>query len=158
MPSKNFLPLKHRWPQLFDHGSFAEGYTYTDPHTAIIKLRCFAENVVGILYRELNLPSKPTDGFFEKLKAEVFQNIVDAAVIQKLHAIRMMGNKAAHGRSVDIKDAVSLIKEAYLIGQWLYKAYSGETPDDYPSYTEPLKPADQLAGLKIGRASCRERV
>ncbi|MDY0222676.1 MAG: AAA family ATPase [Desulfobacterium sp.] len=148
MPSKNFLPLKHRWPQLFDHGSFAEGYTYTDPHTAIIKLRCFAENVVGILYRELNLPSKPTDGFFEKLKAEVFQNIVDAAVIQKLHAIRMMGNKAAHGRSVDIKDAVSLIKEAYLIGQWLYKAYSGETPDDYPSYTEPLKPADQLAGLK----------
>lgn len=145
MQSEIFWPLKHRWPQLFDHACFAEGYIYTDPHTAIIKLRCFAENVVGIIYRELNLPSEPTDGFFEKLKAEVFQDIVDAAVVQKLHAIRMLGNKAAHGRSVDTEDAVSLIKEAYLIGQWLYKTYSGETTDKYPSYAVPVKPADQLA-------------
>jgi len=147
MQSKNFWPLKHRWPQLFDYASFAEVYTYTDPHTAIIKLRCFAENVVGILYRELNLPIEQTDGFFEKLKAEVFLNIVDTAVVQKLHAIRMLGNKAAHGGNVDIKDAVSLIKEAYLIGQWLYKTYSGGADDKYPSYTEPLKPVNQLAEI-----------
>lgn len=148
MQSKNFWSLKHRWPQLFDYASFAEGYTYTDPHTAIIKLRCFAENVVGILYRELNLPSEPTDGFFEKLKAESFQNIIDTAVLQKLHAIRMLGNKAAHSGRVDIEEAVLLVKEAYLIGRWLYKTYSGETADKYPSYTDPLKPADQFAGLK----------
>ncbi|MBV5330660.1 MAG: DUF4145 domain-containing protein [Chlorobium sp.] len=147
MESEIFLPLKHRWPQLFEHACFAEDYAYSDPHTAIIKLRCFAENVVGIIYRELNLPSEPTDGFFEKLKAEVFQDIVDAAVVQKLHAIRILGNKAAHGRSVDTEDAVSIIKEAYLIGQWLYKTYSGESTDKYPSYAVPVKPADHLVGL-----------
>ncbi len=145
--SENFCHLKHRWPQLFDHASFAEAYAYTDPHTSIIKLRCFAETLVGILYRELNLPSEPIDGFFEKLNAEIFQEIVDETVIQMLHAIRMIGNKAAHGHSVKTEDALALIKDAYLIGQWFYKTYSGETYQEYPSFSDPVKPADHLSEL-----------
>jgi len=158
MQSKIFWPLEHRWPQLFEHACFAEGYAYTDPHTAIIKLRCFAENVVGIIYRELNLPSEPTDGFFEKLNAKVFQDIADAAVVQKLHAIRMLGNKAAHGRSIDTEDALSIIKEAYLVGQWLFKTFSGESTDKYPSYAVPVKPADQLVGLNQAKEKLAEQL
>ena len=67
MDSNNFQPLKGRWPQLYQHAAFAEFYAYTDPHTVAVKLRCFAEILVGIVFRELRLPSEPTDGFFEKL-------------------------------------------------------------------------------------------
>lgn len=147
MQSTNFQPLKSRWPYLYEYARFAEEYVYSDPHTTTIKLRCFAENLVGILYRELNLPCESPDDFFGKLKATAFQEIVDEAVLQKLHAIRVLGNKAAHGRSIDKDDALSLIKEAYLISQWFYKTYTADIYDEYPAYTIPVKPLDRLNEL-----------
>lgn len=158
MQSHNFQPLKSRWPQLYEYASFAEVYVYSDPHTATIKLRCFAETLVGILYRELNLPSEPADGFFEKLKAQIFQDIVDEAVVQKLHAIRVLGNKAAHGRTIEAETALSLIKEAYLIGQWFYKTYSGEVYGEYPPYMGPVKPADHLGELSQVKEKMAEQL
>ena len=97
--SQNFQPLQKRWPQLYEHANFAEKYAHTDPHTAIMKLRCFAEQLVGILYKELSLPCERSDGFFEKLKSNIFIEVIDENILEKLHAIRMLGNKAAHGRT-----------------------------------------------------------
>ena len=147
MQLTNFQPLKSRWPQLYEFASLAEGYAFSDPHTATIKLRCFAETLVGHLYRELNLPSEPTDGFFEKLKSEIFQELVGVEVIQKLHAIRIFGNKAAHGCNVKTVDALSLIKEAYLIGKWLHKTYSDELHQEYPPHRDPVSPTKHFEEL-----------
>lgn len=147
MQSNNFQPLKTRWPQLYEHAIFAERYVYSDPQTATIKLRCFAETLVGILYRELNLTCDPAYGFFEKINAQLFRDTVEECVIQKLHAIRMLGNKAAHGRTIETVTALSLVKEAFLVGQWFYKTCSAEVCDEYPSYIAPVKPADQLGKL-----------
>ncbi len=143
MDSNNFIPLKSRWPQLYQHASFAEHYVFSDPQTAAIKLRCFAELLVGILYRELRLHSEQTDGFFEKLNSPVFQEVVDGAVLQKLHVLRTKGNRAAHGGFVDTSVAMALIEETYLIGQWLYKTYSQEPHDAYPLFSAPAKPSEQ---------------
>lgn len=142
MQSQNFQLLQNRWTQLYEHTNFAEKYAHTDPHAAIIKLRCFAELLVGILYRELNLPCNKNDDFFTKIKSPVFIEIVDENILQKLHAIRMLGNKAAHGRDVSVDDALALHKDAYLLGQWLYKTYSGSYFDEYPAYQLPKKPQD----------------
>lgn len=143
MVSDNFIPLKARWPELYQHASFAERYVFTDPHTAAIKLRCFAEVLVGVLYRGLSLPSEPTDGFFEKLKYPAFQDVVGYSVLQKLHALRMIGNKAAHGDLIDASVSLALIEDAYLIGQWLYKTYSGESADAYPPFAAPFEASAQ---------------
>jgi hypothetical protein len=113
MNSSNFQPLKARWPQLYEHAAFAEKYAHTDPHTVAVKLRCFAEALVGFLYRELRLPSEPSDSFFEKLKSPCFQDVVGEAVVQKLHALRMLGNKAPHGCSMDAGTSLPLIEETY---------------------------------------------
>lgn len=145
MNSNNFQLLRARWPQLYQHAAFAEQYAYSDPHTVAIKLRCFAEVLVGILYRELRLPSEPADGFFEKLKSPDFREVVGDAVLQKLHALRLLGNKAAHGCSMDMETSLPLIEEAYLLGQWLWKTYSGDTLDGYPLYTAPAKPSEHAA-------------
>ena len=147
MESSNFQPLQKRWPQLYEHANFSEQYVYTDAHTAIVKLRCFAEQLVGILYRELNLPCEHNDGFFEKLNSNIFFEIIDGNILEKLHAIRMLGNKAAHGRNIKSDDALALLRDAYLIGQWLFKTYSGSICDDYPSYIEPVHPEVPLNTL-----------
>ncbi len=147
MESSNFKLLQDRWPKLYEHASFAERYTHSDPHTAIIKLRCFAEQMVGILYRELLLPCNPNDGFFEKLKATHFQSIVDKAILEKLHAIRTLGNRAAHGGNVSQSEATILLHDAYLIGKWIYRTYSGAL-GSYPDFEELKTPEDFTLLLK----------
>lgn len=142
MNSDNFQPLKARWPQLYQHAAFAEHYAYSDPHTAVVKLRCFAETLVGLLYRELRLPCEPADGFFERLNSPYFRDIAGDAVLQKLHAIRLLGNKAAHGCAIDMATSLSLVEEAYLLGQWLCKTYGGDSLDRYPAYIAPAKPSE----------------
>ncbi|MFG0723886.1 AAA family ATPase [Pseudomonas sp. GLN_6] len=148
MVSDNFAPLKSRWPELYMHASLAERYVFADPHTAVIKLRCFAEVLVGVLYRDLSLPSEPSDGFFEKLKYPAFQEVVGDIVLQKLHALRMIGNKAAHGSLIDASVSIALIGDAYLIGQWLFKTYSGESADTYPPFTAPVEASEQGSPAK----------
>ena len=135
--STNFQYLQKSWPQLYEHANFAEQYVYTDPHTSIVKLRCFAEELVGYLYRELNLPCERDDNFFDKLNSNVFIEIIDKTIQEKFHAIRMLGNKAVHEGNISSKDASALLNDAYLIGKWLYKTYSGANFDDYPTYVEP---------------------
>jgi hypothetical protein len=136
MESSNFNLLKERWPKLCEYGRFAERYVYSDPHAATIKLRCFSELLVGILYRELMLPCSPNDGFFEKLKSSHFEKIADKAILEKLHAIRQMGNRAAHGGNIKREEVKILLKDAYLTGKWIYKTYSGAACY-YPDYQEP---------------------
>ncbi|WP_324742271.1 ATP-dependent DNA helicase [Pseudomonas veronii] len=145
MQSNNFSPLKAQWPQLYEYASFAERYVHSDPHTAIVKLRCFAEILVGILYRELQLPSEPTDSFFDRLNSKSYQAVVEEAVVHKLHAIRMLGNKAAHGRAISSQEALLLLKEAYLVGQWLHKTLRADDGEAtaYPDFVPPIDPDRQ---------------
>jgi len=157
MTSNNFQPLKARWPQLYQHAAFAEQYAYADPHTAVVKLRCFAEALVGSLYRELRLPSEPADGFFDRLNSPKFRYVVGDAVHQKLHAIRILGNKAAHGGTIDVKTSLSLVEDAYILGQWLCKTFGGDNPDHYPPYIAPTKPLHQAQGVdKVALSSAEQ--
>lgn len=57
----------------------------------------------------------------------------------------MLGNKAAHGCTMDTGTSLQLIEETYLLGQWLYKTYSGDSLESYPAYEPPAKPADVTA-------------
>lgn len=141
MHSENFQPLQSRWPQLYEHASLAERYVFSDPHTAVVKLRCFIENLVGTLYRELQLPCEPNASLFERLQSDAFLTIVPPVIVQKLHAIRMVGNKAAHGGQVDTHAAQALLQEAYLLSEWLYGSHGGRHEGDYSPYRLPPEPA-----------------
>ena len=137
MNSNNFNFLNSRWPDLYHHVSFAETYIVSEPTIAIIKLRCFVESLVGYLYKELGLPSTPNDGLFEKIKSEHFELLVESPIREKLHAIRCLGNKAAHGGLVSADKAAHLLKEAYLLGRWLYRTYNDEVNEYYPEFSLP---------------------
>jgi hypothetical protein len=151
MKHTNFELLKERWPELYKHTSFAEEYVFSDPQSSTIKLRCFTEILVGILYREINLPTEPGDGFFEKLTSEKFKSVVESSICQKLHAIRCLGNKAAHGGEIDTEQSIQLLKEAYLLGRWLYTTYSENFDEAYPDFAVPQQQKE--AGEKFSFAN-----
>ena len=106
-------------------------------------------------------PSDPLDGFFEKLKSPGFQDVVEPAILQKLHAFRMLGNKAAHGQPMDSETSLYLVEEAYLVGQWFYKTSSGDISDSYPPYQPPRPPAEAAGsaeGLAVQLAAAKEEL
>jgi hypothetical protein len=156
MEAGNFGPLRQQWPNLHGFGTQAEEYVHLDPQVALFKLRCFAETLVVMLYQNWGLTS-PGANFFEMLKAEAFREKVDPVVLQKFHTIRMVANNAVHGTTASSSDAARLLKDAYLLGKWLYLTHSCVEADDYPEYVDPLsQPATNQARTPEAHAQALE--
>jgi type I restriction enzyme R subunit len=56
MNSRNFEILRPAWPELATLGGFAEAYAHTDPASALVKLRLFAENFTKSLSGNIARP------------------------------------------------------------------------------------------------------
>lgn len=135
--SMNFEHLRDQWPELAELGAYAETYAVSDPQSALVKLRCYVEKIVGYLYRELHLPVAPNASMHDKLVSGSFTSIVDKTIVDKFHAVRRGGNKAAHEGEVSQHDAIWLLKESYFIGCWLFMAYGEGKLKDCPPFTTP---------------------
>lgn len=120
MQSQNFEFLRQRWPELASLAGFAEHYAHGDPESAVVKLRAYAERMVAIVYQEVGLPRAPMSGFMETLTNDAFESVTPKVVIDKLHAIRIHGNKAAHGDKISLNNTLWLIREAWDLGRWLF--------------------------------------
>ena len=119
MPNSNFSFLKQDYSKLAALGSAAEKYAHDDSQAAMVKLRCYTEQLVGYIYTELSIEIEPQADLYTRLNNAQFRDVVDAAIVAKLHALRMQGNKAAHSNVEQSSgQTLWLIKEAYLIGRW----------------------------------------
>lgn len=133
----NFEHIQSKWPELHQLAAFAEEYAISDPQSALVKLRCFAEKVVGYLYKELSLPVLPTSNIFDKLTADDFTSAVPRLITDKLHAIRKSGNQAAHEGKVDQQQAIWILKESYFVASYLFMAYANGTQQECPEFKAP---------------------
>ncbi|MBY6093971.1 DEAD/DEAH box helicase family protein [Ferrimonas balearica] len=135
--SMNFEHLRAAWPELADLGAFAETYAVADPQSSMVKLRCFVEKIVGYLFHELRITAEPNANIYDKLCNAEFMSAVDKAILDKFHAVRRGGNKAAHEGHVNQHDALWLLKESYFIGCWLFIAHGGGKLEQCPQYQSP---------------------
>lgn len=123
MESKNFEMLRERWPELSDLGAFAEEYAHSDPSSALIKLRTFCEQIVEGIYHNHNLPLPNQRTLFDLLSEDSLKDVVPKVVLDKLHQLRIEGNKAAHGQLCDTKTALFCLREAWDLGLWYFVTY-----------------------------------
>lgn len=121
--SKNFEPLRLDWPELYQFASSAEAYVHVDTSILGFKLRCFIETMTCELYSAANLPRNAKDDFFSQLKNSIFTNLVEKEILRKFHLIRIVGNKAAHGKSIPKSEAMDVLEEAFLLTQWFCKLF-----------------------------------
>ncbi len=137
--SSNFEQLRPHWPDLADLGSHAEQYVYSDPQSALIKLRCYAESMVGIVYRAWKIPGYPNDNFIDRLQNSAFTSVVDRTIIDKFHAIRKEGNRAAHGGQLAKGSSLWLLQEAHILGCWLLLALKKSKQEELSPFAAPEK-------------------
>jgi len=157
MQSQNFEFLRKRWPELASLTGFAEHYAHGDPESALVKLRAFAERMVAIVYQELALPRPPMAGFLEILTNDAFEAVTPKVVIDKLHAIRIHGNKAAHGDKISVNNTLWLIREAWDLSRWLYATHGRGEVDLVAKFIEPQPPQSAKSEYKQQRKALLEQ-
>ena len=58
----------------------------------------------------------------------------------KMDALRIHGNRAAHGDKIKPSDAQWLLKEAHIMGAWTYLKYANGHADDFSRFQLPEAP------------------
>ena len=152
MKSENFEFLREDWPELAALGGFAEAYALTDPASALVKLRLFGENLTKGIYLELRLPKPDQSAFIDLLKNHAFSAVTPKVVLDKLHALRIYGNRAAHGEAVKSRTVSWLLREAHDLARWLRVRYGGGDSGSIPAFREP-----EAASKTSGAGYARER-
>ncbi len=145
MQSNNFEHLRSHWPDLASLGGFAEQYCYSDPQSSLVKLRCFGEMLVNIVYEHCQLPVYPGDNFINRLNDDTFQSMISSkGIIDKLHAIRMSGNRAVHEGKFQKSEPLWILKEAHILSYWLLRFTDNRGDDELKAFTAPE--AEQTKG------------
>ena len=137
MKSENFEFIREDWPELASLGGFAEAYAHTDPASAMVKLRLFGESVTKGIYHELRLPKPVQPTFIDLLKNHAFSAVTPKVVLDKLHALRIYGNKAAHGEQIKSRTVSWLLREAHDLARWLRVQYGAGDSGSIPAFRKP---------------------
>lgn len=135
--SLNFEPLRPVWPELANMGGYAEHYAHSDPESSLVKLRNFAERVVDHIYIKLKLPRAPQSNFLDLLNNGSFRMVATDLPLDKLHLLRKLGNRAAHGEGVQDQDALRCVREAWQLARWLHVTFLAGQPNDFADFKEP---------------------
>jgi type I restriction enzyme, R subunit len=78
-------------------------------------------------------------------------------VLDKLHLIRVNGNKAAHGQPTQNETALFCLREAWDLGRWYFVTYGKGKADECPVFQEP-PPEDIKAKLKKEKKAALEKL
>ena len=149
LKSLNFEPLRAVYPELANMGGYAEHYAHSDPESALVKLRNFAERLVDRLYVKLQLERMPQSNFVDLLHNSSFQSVAQPLVLDKLHLLRRLGNRGAHGEGVEATDAVRCVQEAWQLARWMHVTFLRGKVDDFAAFKQPpLEGIDSKAEFK----------
>lgn len=110
--------LREFWPDLADLGLKAEQVEGQEPELVAIRLRGLTEAMAGELIRHLALPFVPGEAHFDRLVRIENADLLDARLLAKFHAIRKLGNNAAHNRKVSNQQATDLLEDAWSLSCW----------------------------------------
>lgn len=135
--SLNFEFLRKHRRELADLGGFAETYVFSDPSSSLVKLRQLAESVVQKIYSDLKLQRPYAANLNDLLNEDAFRHAVPPVVLSKIHSIRILGNKAAHGDHCSDRDALSALQQAFDLGRWLYVTFYKGKPAECGNFKQP---------------------
>lgn len=148
MKMSNFEFFKNQYPELQSLAAYAETYAYSDPASAVVKLRIFSEKLVNLIYRYQRFYQEERWTYFDRLENPEFKDNVDKNILKKLHAIRIKGNNAAHRGSLTSEDALWLLKEAYFIACWFKKLYMGSSTMGCEEFISPVDEGTRINQLQ----------
>ena len=137
--TSSFEFMNRYWPVLYQIGSTAEAYLYSDPNACIYKLGLAGELIAQEITRMENI-SLPygQDNQYELIRRLSAEGLLSGDMDVILETLRKSRNAAVHKGLSDLNKARNLLRMAYRLTGWFVEVYLDPgfiTPD----YTEPKK-------------------
>ena len=119
----NFEFLKDKFPILFNLGSLAEKYCYTDSNSCLTKLGMIGETIVNliVIYDNVLLPEKNNAAI--KIKFLHSEGLLTKDLVDILNELRDKRNKAVHKNYSSTSDSKLLLEMTHSLCEWFMQTY-----------------------------------
>ena len=158
MDSLNFGFLAPHNKQLVTLGGLAESYFPSDPSTAIVKLRQFAELTAKLVAAHHAVYRDERETFEETLRRLSYDRQIPKEVADIFHALRKAGNSAVHEATGDHSTALTALKFAWSLGIWFHRTYGRAPSFQSGAFVPPRAPVDATVALREEIRKLRQRV
>lgn len=119
----NFEFLKEKFPILFNLGSLAEKYCYTDSNSCLMKLGMIGETIVNLIVIYDNvLPPKDSRADI-KIRFLYSEGLLTKDLVDILNELRVKRNKAAHDNYSSVSDSKLLLEMTHSLCEWFMQTY-----------------------------------
>jgi len=131
----NFSFLKKNHTLWFSLLVEAENNQFVDADTCIYKVRKFSEFLAKEILTQEKKSHLIVDSHFENIKLMKSFQLVNEAVLDTFHHLRLAGNKSIHGDESNMGIAGEVLEKAFFLSTSFYKKYwdSSIIPSDYIS-------------------------
>ncbi|MBB3236138.1 type I restriction-modification system endonuclease [Phyllobacterium endophyticum] len=154
--SLNFGFLRQHDSRLEDLGALGEKYFRDDPATSIFKLRQFAELLAKLI--SAHHAVYEIESFDAILRRLSYERILPKEAADLFHAIRKVGNVAAHEIKGTHSDALTALKFARSLGVWFHRTYARQPNFNPGPFVPPPEPIDAAATLRQEIVALRQQV
>lgn len=154
----NFDFLRPHDLNLVRLAGLAERYFRDDPSTALIKLRQFAELLAKLIAAHHAVYLGEREGFDDLLRRLAYERIVPREVGNVFHALRKIGNAAAHEAKGGHAEALSGLKFARELGVWFHRTYAKQPGFRAGPFVPPPEPVDATVILRAEIATLQQRL
>ncbi|MDE1181512.1 type I restriction-modification system endonuclease [Paraburkholderia sp.] len=158
MDSLNFGFLGPHNKQLVTLGGLAESYFPSDPSTAIVKLRQFAELMAKLVAAHHAVYRDERETFEETLRRLSYDRLIPKEAADIFHALRKAGNSAVHEATGDHSTALTTLKLAWSLGIWFHRTYGRAANFRSGAFVPPRQPVDATVALREEIEKLRQRV
>lgn len=117
----NIFPEAYR---LFENlGQAAERNVYSDPNTAVFKMRQFSEKMVDVICSLEAIYIDQRANQLDKLNELRKNYVLDGDIENVLHTIRKTGNRGVHDGDVETSEAMDLLRLTHYLSNWFMEVY-----------------------------------
>ena len=134
----NFLFMDKYWPVVYQIGSAAETYLYSDPNACIYKLGQIGECLAQEIARQENIPVPCPYSQFDMIKTLRSKGLLTEDIDIILDTLRVSRNNAVHQNLNDLKKAKNLLRMTFQLTCWFTETYL-DWNFVKPEYVEPEK-------------------
>ena len=119
----NFTFLEKDFPVLAQFGKNAETYLYSDSNSCLMKLGMIGETVVNLMFTYDNIPLPRDNSAVERINVLARQGFLTKDLVDILHALRKVRNKAVHNNYESVSDGKALLEMAHSLCEWFMQTY-----------------------------------
>lgn len=151
--NRNFSFLERDFPVLANFGALAEDYCYSDANSCLMKLGMIGETIVNLMFTYDRIPLPMDNTAVRRIDTLYREGLLTQDLVDILHALRKVRNKAVHENYSSVSDAKALLPMAHSLCEWFMQTY-GDWSYQHQEFVMPVpqeqkQPTDKAAEEQV---------